>query len=99
MTLPTEVPDAAGRWSVPGHLQLFSRHKCLKHDDLVATVPSDGVGVLNDATGDFYQTAAEFMEGNCISPHYTLRYIDGPHKGKTLTQARLAGSTIPVWVS
>ena len=45
MTLPTEVPDAAGRWSVPGHLQLFSRHKCLKHDDLVATVPSDGVGV------------------------------------------------------
>jgi hypothetical protein len=74
----------------PGRLQLFSRHNCLKHESLVVHIPAGSRSVVDDTSGETHATVAAFLAANHVAPHLTLRYIDGPHKGKTPLKARMA---------
>ena len=78
----------------PGRLQLFSRHGIAKRPELTPVISAGGDAVVDQTTGDVYANVTAFLTDNHVSPHYVLRYIDGPFKGKTLPHARLMENAV-----
>ena len=78
----------------PGRLQLFSRHGIAKRPELLPVISAGGDAVVNQTTGDVYANVTAFLAQNQVSPHYVLRYIEGPFKGKTLPNARLMENAV-----
>ena len=80
--MPTVFVHPAGR------VQVFSRHGTLQMPDLVADIPASGVGVQDPATKTHFSSVSKFLLANNLPKHLTLRYIEGPLCGKTLSEAR-----------